>query len=66
MVFEDGLRIHPRDRELLFALALLYRDLGDVRNGRRIALRLKEVEPMRERADVLLAELDAMERGGPR
>ncbi|MEE8478128.1 MAG: tetratricopeptide repeat protein, partial [Gemmatimonadales bacterium] len=65
-VFEEGLRIHPRDRELLFALAVLYRDLGDVRNGRRIALRLKSVEPMRERAADLLAEFEVMERGGPR
>ena len=64
-VFEDGLRTHPRDRDLLFALAVLYRDLGEVRNGRRIALRLKDVEPMRERADILLAELDALEQGGP-
>ena len=63
-VFEEGLRTHPGDRELLFALAALYRDLGDVGNGRRIALRLKAVEPMRERADILLAEFDAMEQGG--
>lgn len=62
-VFEDGLRTHPRDRDLLFALAVLYRDLGDVNNGRRVALQLKTIEPMREQADVLLAELDAMQRG---
>jgi tetratricopeptide (TPR) repeat protein len=65
-VFEEGLRTHPRDRELLFALAVLYRDLGDISNGRRIALRLKDVEPMRERAADLLAEFDVMDRGGPR
>ncbi|MCH8037332.1 MAG: tetratricopeptide repeat protein [Proteobacteria bacterium] len=35
-VFEEGLRTHPRDRELLFALAVLYRDLGDIGSGRRI------------------------------
>jgi tetratricopeptide (TPR) repeat protein len=62
-VFEAGLRTHPRDRELLFALAALYRDEGDVGNGRRIALRLKAIEPMRERADVMLSEFDAMEQG---
>jgi len=62
-VFEAGLRTHPRDRELLFALAALYRDQGDVGNGRRIALRLKAIEPMRERADVMLSEFDAMEQG---
>jgi tetratricopeptide (TPR) repeat protein len=62
-VFEEGLRTHPRDRELLFALAVLYRDLGNISNGRRIALRLKDVEPLRERAADLLAEFDVMERG---
>jgi len=64
-VFEEGLRTHPRDRELLFALAVLYRDLGDIGSGRRIALRLKDVEPMGERAADLLAEFEVMERSGP-
>ncbi len=62
-VFNAGLLTHPRDRELLFALAALYRDLGDIDNGRRIALRLQAAEPMRERAAIMLSEFDGMERG---
>ena len=59
-VMRSGLEDHPNNREMTFALAAIYRDLGDVRNALRYARRLAELEPESDRSRALVAQLEAM------
>ena len=63
-VLERGLVDHPNDRQMVFALATLYRDSGRPDRGLPLARRLTQLEPLSERAQLLLDDLERAARNG--
>ena len=58
-VLERGHRRHPGDPDLLFALATMHRDLGDLESARIFAAKLIRILPRDQRAAGLAVELAA-------
>ncbi len=58
-VLERGHRRHPGDPDLLFALATMHRDLGDLDSARIFAAKLVRILPGDQRAAGLAVELTA-------
>ena len=61
-VLEGGLERHPNDTPMLFALATIHRDRGELVAATRYARRLVEIDPEGEQAQGLLAQLEMMAR----
>jgi predicted CXXCH cytochrome family protein len=65
-VLEVALRSHPNDPDLVFTMATMALSEGNWSVAERWGRHLKVLEPFRERADVLLADIQARRSAGGR